>query len=243
MTSSTVPTAPPILLVPGYWLGGWAWDRVVARLAGLGRHAEAITLPGLDPDSDRAGVRLADHVACVTDRVRALGDPVVLVAHSGAGAVATAVADQVPDALARIVYVDSGPVASGTVPRPELTPSDTELPFPGLDALAAQGASSDGLTDHDREEMAARAVPHPAGACREPVVLHDPRRNAVPVTLVCCSMPAATVRELTAAGHPMFAALADLTDVTTTDLPTGHWPMLSRPEDLADVIAEAQARG
>jgi hypothetical protein len=36
---------------------------------------------------------------------------------------------------------------------------------------------------------------------------------------------------------PMFAALNDLTDLTLVDLPTGHWPMLSRPDDLADLIA------
>lgn len=245
MTSSTAPatrTAPPILLVPGYWLGGWVWDRVVARLHELGRRAEAVTLPGLAPDADRAGVRFADHVACVTDRVRALGGPVVLVAHSGAGAVATAVADRLPEALARIVYVDSGPVSSGTVPRPDLAPADVEVPFPGLDALAAQGVSSDGLTADDCRELTARAIPHPAGACREPVVLHDPRRNAVPVTLVCCSMPAAVARELMASGAPMFAALNDLDDLATVDLPTGHWPMLSRPDDLADLIAGVRAR-
>ena len=60
MSTPTAPATPPILLVPGYWLGGWAWDRVVARLQELGRYAEAITLPGLAPGADRAGVNFAD---------------------------------------------------------------------------------------------------------------------------------------------------------------------------------------
>ncbi len=228
----------PILLVPGYWLGAWVWDAVTDRLTDLGHRAEGVTLPGLESaDSPRATVRFADHVTHVVDRVGALGGRVVLVAHSGAGAVATAVADQVPDALARVVYVDSGPVADGTVPSPDLPPEASELPFPGLDALEAQGLSCDGLADSDRALFTRRAVAHPAGACREPVRLHDPRRHDVPSTVVCCSIPASAVRQMTAS--PMFAPLADLTDLTLVDLPTGHWPMLSRPSDLARLVAAA----
>jgi hypothetical protein len=51
------------------------------------------------------------------------------------------------------------------------------------------------------------------------------------------------VRQLVAAGHPFFVELADL-DVTIVDLPTGHWPMWSRPADLAAALdaAARQAR-
>jgi len=243
MTTSHSPFHYPILLVPGYWLGAWVWDAVVARLTVLGFQTDAITLPGLESlDAPRAGVRFADHVDAVTDRIRALGTPVVLVAHSGAGAVASAVADQLPESLARTIYVDSGPVADGTVPRPDLLPEDTDLPFPGLDALAAQGISTAGIAAPDRARLASLAVPQPAGACREPVVLRDPRRNLVPVSLVCCSFPSDAVRGMVASGVEMFAAVAELADVTWVDLPTGHWPMLSRPIDLADVIAREADR-
>ncbi|GAP80275.1 hypothetical protein Y09_3133 [Brachybacterium sp. SW0106-09] len=37
----------------------------------------------------------------------------------------------------------------------------------------------------------------------------------------------------------MFAAVNDLIDVQIVDLPTGHWPMWSRSEDLANAIAAA----
>lgn len=243
MTHTAQPDVP-ILLVPGYWLGAWAWDAVITRLTELGLRAEGVTLPGLESTaSPRAAVSFTDHVSHLTDRVAALGGQVVLVAHSGAGAVATGVADQVPDALARIIYVDSGPVADGAVPNPDLPAEASELPFPGLDTLAAQGVSCDGLTDDDQARFQALAVPHPAGACRTPVRLHDPRRHDVPTTLVCCSIPSSAVREMAASGAPMFAPLNDLDDLTLVDLPTGHWPMLSRPSDLARVIAAETARG
>ncbi|MCL2316124.1 MAG: alpha/beta hydrolase [Actinomycetia bacterium] len=233
----------PILLIPGYWLGAWVWDAVADRLAALGCRPDAITLPGLDPrDAARASVRFADHVAAVAHRVRTLGPWTVLVAHSGAGEVATAVTDRMPKSLARVIYVDSGPIADGTVPRPDLSPDDTELAFPGLDTLEAQGISGAGLTADDRARLTSRAVPHPAGACREPITLHDPRRNRVPTTLICCSIPGHVVRDMTTAGVPMFAALRDLADLTLVDLPTGHWPMLSRPVDLAGIIAQEADR-
>ena len=243
MTPSSISVHPSIVLVPGYWLGAWAWDAVRDHLTELGHHTEALTLPGLEsPDTPRARVTFSDHVSHVADAVRLLPDPVVLVAHSGAGAVVTAVADRMPDVLARVVYVDSGPVADGHVPRPAVLEDVTELPVPSFDELTAVGARSDGLSDGDRVRFRELAVAHPAGVVREPVRLRDPRRNAVPTTLVCCSIPSGTVRELAATGAPMFAPLNDLTDLTFVDLPTGHWPMLSRPRALADLLSKEANR-
>ncbi|MFF2821849.1 hypothetical protein ACFVRV_02240 [Arthrobacter koreensis] len=74
---------------------------------------------------------------------------------------------------------------------------------------------------------------------REPLELTNDARRNVPTTLVCCSIPGAQMLELARSGHPMFAETAELTDVEVLDLPTGHWPMWSRPADLAEVIAAA----
>lgn len=242
MTSTASDPRVSVVLVPGYWLGAWAWDVCADRMRELGLHVEAFTLPGLESEaSGRSSVTFADHVDAVAERVQSVGS-VVLVAHSGAGAIATAVTDRLPDAVTRVIYVDSGPVADGHVPQAELPEDVTELPFPGFDALAQDGVSAEGMTESDRSRVEELAVPQPAGPSREPVRLKDPRRNAVPTTLICCSIPSDSVREMAGSGEPMFAPLNDLTDLTLIDLPTGHWPMLSRPVDLADVIAEEAAR-
>ncbi|HSL38262.1 MAG TPA: alpha/beta hydrolase [Arthrobacter sp.] len=233
----------PIVLVPGYWLGGWAWDDVVERLRADGCPAVPVTLPGLEsPAAPRAGIRLGDHVDAVRAALDAAHGPVVLVAHSGAGAIASAVLDVAAHQVARVVYVDSGPVADGNVPRPDLPSEAAELPMPSFPDLEADGGSLEGLDDAVRRQFRERAVAHPAGPLREPIALPHGLGVAVPTTVVCCSFPSQAVRSLVASGEPMFSALADLSDVTYVDLPTGHWPMWSRPDALADLLA-GLARG
>src|SRR5437762_479957 len=76
--------AGPIILVPGWWLGAWAWDDVAAQLRADGRDVTALTLPGLDSiDTDRSSITQSDHVAALVDAVRAASSHVVAV-HSGA---------------------------------------------------------------------------------------------------------------------------------------------------------------
>ncbi|MCL2455023.1 MAG: alpha/beta hydrolase [Micrococcales bacterium] len=235
-------TSSPVVLVPGLWLGGWAWDAVAEHLSRRGVPAAAVTLPGLEsPTARRDGIGLVDHVSALVGAIHDAGSPVVLVAHSGAGVLATAVLDQAPETVRRVVYVDSGPVADGTVARPDLGPETTEVPLPSWAQLEAAGASLDGLDEHALRRFRDRAVPHPAGPLREPVSLHDPARNQVPATVVCCSFPSAAIREMVTAPG-MFAPSADLTDLEYLDLPTGHWPMWSAPEALADIIAATARR-
>lgn len=227
--------ATNLVLVPGYWLGGWAWDQVTPALRAAGHLVTALTLPGLESvHADRQRVGLADHVDAVAAAVAEAADHPVLVAHSGAGKVVSAVLDRDPAAVRRVVYVDSGPASDGWAD--DLPPDLVELPLPPWDELPG---SLDGLSRDQLESFRSRAVPQPAAVAREPVRLTDPARRAVPSTLVCCSFPASTVAELAASGHPMFAEVAELTDLSYVDLPTGHWPMWSRPRDLATTLLQA----
>ena len=232
--------SPVVILVPGYWLGGWAWDNVSEHLSQGGVSPVAVTLPGLDsPATRRDGIRLADHISAVADVVRGAVDPVVLVAHSGAGLLASAVLDQCPDKVRRVVYVESGPVADHTIARPDLDADVVEVALPTWEQLEAGGASLAELSEEMLQRFQTRAVPHPAGPLRESVRLGNPARNQVPATIVCCSFPSTAVRQMVASGAGMFAPLADLTDTHYVDLPTGHWPMWSQPEALSAVILEA----
>lgn len=232
---------PSIILIAGHWLGSWAWDEVAEHLTTAGRRAIALTLPGLDPnDSDRSSRTLDDQAEAIEKVAVAEGRPVVIVAHSGANAPVCLVLDRHPELVAKVIWVDSGPVASGTVFAPDLPAEVGELPLPPFEALAQQ-ASLEGLSAEVLARFDARAVPEPAAVLRQAVELTNDARLSVPTTVVCCSLPSAQLLELANAGHPMFAEVARLAHLQLVDLPTGHWPMWSRPEDLAQLIADEAA--
>lgn len=228
---------PHIILVPGYWLGAWAWDDVVTALRERGLDVNAVTLPGLDgQDSDRTNTTLQDQADALQALVEQADGDVVLVGHSGANAAVSIVADRIPQLLRRVIWVDSGPMPDGGAFAPELPQDVEELPLPDFDTLGQQ-ASLEGLSNDQLKTFRARAVPEPAGVARAAVSLTNDRRHDVPTTLICCSLPSSQILELAQARHPMFVAVNDLIDVQTLDLPTGHWPMWSRPEELANAIA------
>jgi pimeloyl-ACP methyl ester carboxylesterase len=223
---------PAIVLVPGFWLGAWAWDDVAAALRAEGYDVTALTLPGLEsPDADRSSIGLADHVDAICDAVEAAGRPVVLAVHSGAGGAGYAASDRVPERLAAMVYVDSGP-AKGAM-APDMT--DTELPLPPPDELAEE-ENLDGLTEEQLETFRRRAVPEPGGVLRDAADLRSDARLNVPSTVICCAYSSEEVQGFVEEGYAWLGGLTELRDVTWVDLPTGHWPMWSRPSDLAEII-------
>src|SRR6476619_7532111 len=132
--------AAPIVLVPGFWLGAWAWDEVTGALQADGHDVTALTLPGLESvDADRSSITLADHVDAICDAVSAAGSPVVLAVHSGAGAPGYAVTDRIPEQVAAMVYVDTGPARGALDPDFD----GVELPLPSQEELE-KGEKLDG---------------------------------------------------------------------------------------------------
>jgi pimeloyl-ACP methyl ester carboxylesterase len=213
-------------------------------LAERGFRAVPLTLPGLDPKDhpDRASRTLEDQVTALVGAMtvasEALGGPVVLVGHSGANARISLAVDRHPELVRRIIWVDSGPLADGAVFAPD-TPEDLrELPLPDFDALAER-ASFQGLDEAALARFRERAVPAPGSILRDAVRLSNDARRAIPTTLVCTSIPSEQIFPMAAAGHPMVAEIAQLSDVVAIDLPTGHWPQWSRPRELAEIIAIA----
>lgn len=229
----------PIVLIAGHWLGAWAWDEVTGHLTAAGFRAIPMTLPGLDEsDPQRATRTLDDQVAALEKVVAAANRPVVVVAHSGANAPVSVLLDRHPEVVRRVMWVDSGPVSPGTVFAPDLPDQVDEVPLPPFETLTAQ-ASIEGLSSEVLQRFRERAVAEPGPVLRQPVTLSNDARRRVPTTLVCCSLPGAQVAELARAGHPMFAEVASLEQAEFVDLPTGHWPMWSRPAELAGLIAMA----
>jgi pimeloyl-ACP methyl ester carboxylesterase len=232
-------TSAPIILVPGFWLGAWAWDEVAAALRADGHDVTAITLPGLEsPDADRSAITFADHVDAIVEAVRAEDSPVVLAVHSASGFTGYAASDKVPDRIAAMVYVDTAPGIGPLDPEFE----GDEKPMVWKDIEAEENL--DGLSDEQKETFRRRAVPVPGGVLRGSVELTNEARRDIPSTLICTGFSAEEYQTY-AREHPEWAFLAgipELRNPTWVDLPTSHWPMWSRPKELAAIIGDV-ARG
>ena len=227
-------TNAPIILVPGFWLGAWAWDEVADRLRNDGHRVTALTLPGLESvETDRSTITLDDHVEAICDAVRAAGTPVVLAVHSGAGAPGYGATDRVPELIAHMIYVDTGPATAALDPDV----AGVEHPLPTAEELA-EGENLDGLSEEQLDTFRRRAVPEPAGALRDAPELTNDARLDVPSTVIATGYTSADYRQAAAEGQTWLGGLTDLRNVTYLDMPTSHWPMWSRPGDLARIVGE-----
>jgi pimeloyl-ACP methyl ester carboxylesterase len=233
MTNETMTTAP-IILVPGYWLGAWAWDEVASDLRADGHDVTALTLPGLESaHADRSAVTFEDHVRAICDAIESAQAPAVLVVHSGAGYSGYAASDRCPDKIAAMVYVDTG----AGVGSMEEDFEGVEKPLPSPKELA-ENENLDGLSEEQLRMFRERAVPEPANVVRQSVELTNDARLDIPSTVICTGFNADQYREAVNEGYGFLVGLRDLHDVTYVDLPTSHWPMWSRPHDLARIIGQ-----
>ena len=229
----------PIILIPGFWLGAWAWDAVADRLRADGHDVTALTLPGLaSVDADRSSIHLADQVDAIVQAIEAADAPVVLVVHSAAGYSGYAASDRVPERIAAMVYVDTAPG------KPPLDPAFAGVEKPLVwDDLAAE-ENLDGLSREQLAEFRERAVPVPGALLREGYAFTDDARLDIPSTIIATGYSAADYRK-GAAEHPEWSFLAgipELHDITWIDLPTSHWPMWSRPAEVAAIIGKVATK-
>jgi pimeloyl-ACP methyl ester carboxylesterase len=227
-----------IILIPGLWLDGSSWDEVVPVLEQAGHRAHPLTLPGMQSkDADRSEITLRDHVDAVVGVVDSLdpaGGKVVLAGHSGGGLIAHAAADARPDRVGHVLYVDSVPAGDGQPINSELPAEGGEVPLPDWELFDDEDLFD--LDDELRTAFRERAIPSPLHVVRDPQRLSDSRRYDVPVTVIACEFPSEMLREWIAEGHPYVQELAKIRNVSYLDLPTGHWPQFTRPQDLGQAI-------
>lgn len=233
-------TSAPIILVPGFWLGAWAWDEVVADLRADGHDVTALTLPGLESiDTDRSSITFADHVDAICRAVEAAAAPVVLAVHSASGFSGYAASDRVPDRIAAMVYVDTAP---GVGP---LDPGFEGVEKPLDWTAVSEEENLDGLSEAQMATFRQRAVPVPGGVLRGGADLHDDARRDIPSTIICTGYPSGKIKASAAEQDwAWLAGVKELRNATWLDLLTSHWPMWSRPGELAAIIADiATAHG
>jgi pimeloyl-ACP methyl ester carboxylesterase len=229
------------VLVHGAWHGGWCWSRVVRALRATAADIFAPTLTGLGERAHLASpdVGLETHIQDVLGVLECedLSD-VILVGHSYAGIVVTAVADRAPQRIARLVYLDA------VVPRDgecmyDRAPAQIKAHFEEHARTGGEGwrvpvsaASAQflGLKEEDDVRwVMPKLTPHPIRTFREAVRL-SPGFPQMPRTYLNCigDKPPGQPRTIQAEGIDDYHELS-----------TGHDAMVTAPNEVAELLRAA----
>ncbi len=224
-----------VLLIAGLWLDGSAWDDVVAALEPLGHRPVPLTLPGQGDGS--ASATLDDQVAAVVAAVDSAPEKPMVVGHSAGSSLAWLAADARPERVAKVVLIGGFPSADGEAYADFFEMTDGVMPFPGWGPF--DGPDSADLDEETRRSFASAAIPVPEAVAKGVVRLADERRFDVPVVVVCPEFTPAQARGWIDAGS--VPELARAKHVEFVDIDSGHWPMASRPTELARLLAATAA--
>ena len=222
-----------ILLIAGLWLDGSAWDGVVSALEPLGHRAVPLTLPGQGDGS--ASATLEDQTAAVLAAVDSASGKPMVVGHSAACTLAWLAADARPEQVAKVVLIGGFPSADGERYADIFELTDGAMPFPGWGPF--EGPDSADLDEAARRSFSSAAIPVPEGVARGVVRLSDKRRFDVPVLLVCPEFTPAQAQAWIDAGD--LPELANAKRLDLVDIDSGHWPMITKPVELARILAAA----
>ena len=229
------------VLVHGAWHGAWCYTRVAERLIARGARVFAPTLTGVADRSHlyNPQVNLTTHVLDVANLIRwhELRD-IVLVGHSYGGMVVTAVADQLPERIAALVYLDAFLPEDNQclhdLAPPEMVRAQVEsATVANRYAVPPIPAAAFNVNPADREWVDRLCTPQPLATFTERVKLTGRFKTVPRKTYVLAG-------DLPDSPFAVFChALATRTDWQTCGLPCGHDVMIDLPDETAHIIAAA----
>lgn len=222
------------VLIHGAYQGGWIWKLVAQRLRSAGHVVYAPSLdgcaeraqqlrPGIDTESHGEEIARLMHFEDLKD--------VVLVGTSSGGMVLAATAERARVRIARLVYVDALALFDGEklrdiVSRPATINNEHSLGPSRADALGRMFAGMDrGLA----EWAADRITLHPRKVFTEPVKLPSFWDQAWTASVIYCP-------QAQNPGEPHQRRCAEKLKARWHTIDTGHYPMLSTPDELTRLI-------
>ncbi|WP_406456941.1 dienelactone hydrolase family protein [Streptomyces sp. NBC_00876] len=250
------------ILVPGMFTGAHVWEDTAAHLASAGAGVHTAALTGLDgaPGAATDTIDLETHIADVLALIDSAGTgrdrEIVLVGHGYGTYPVLGAAGRRAERIARIISLDTAPGQDGmpalaTVTDPALREelatraaaegNGPDLAAPARDAWQRWGSTA-GIPEAALDRLTALASPQPLRTLLQPLRLTG-EAGSLPVTGVLCNANGSSielVQQQVDFGNPALLPLAD-PRISFFELPTGHWPMLSLPDGLAEVLLRAAA--
>ncbi len=218
-----------IILINGMWLDASVWRDVVPAIEASGHRAVPVSLPA------GRSTTLDDHLTAVLAAVDAADGKPFVVGHSAASTLAWLAVDARPLKVGKVGFIGGFPNADGSLYFDAFPVADGFMPFPGWEPF--EGPDSADLDEQARASLAATSVPVPEGVVHGAVRLTDERRYDVPAVLVCPEFSPAEAKEWLAAGN--LPELAKAKHLDYVDIDSGHWPMVTRPVELARLLVSA----
>ncbi|WP_046245390.1 alpha/beta fold hydrolase [Hymenobacter terrenus] len=233
------------VLVHGAFAGQYAWQLVKPRLEQAGHKVITFDLPGHGDDpTPAAQVTFESYVRTVVDHINAEAGQVVLVGHSMGGMVISQVAEQIPDKLAKLVYLSAYLPQNGQSIQDLSGAGDSEsLIGPNLKLAADYSTASlptdiavqvfaGDCSDDIKKLVAATNKPEPLAPFQAQVALTAANFGRVPKyyieTLHDQGVGTALQKQMVSSG-----AVAKV-----YTLESGHSPYFAKPAELVTILEE-----
>ena len=231
------------VLVHGAWEGKWAWELVAPKLLEAGHTVQAVDLAGsYGHERPMEDITLDSYVDTVIEAIDRVDGTVVLVGHSLGGAVISQVAERVPDRLERLVYVAAFLLENAGTPLAAMQSDEKGQLLPQLEFAEDESYAVvreetwRQVAFHDASEDAISAA-LPRLAERQslqpfvtPLNLTASRFGSVPKTFFRTTLD----RILTPSLQDRM--IGNWSVETVRDLDAGHFPTLSMPDTLAELL-------
>lgn len=222
------------VLIHGSYQGGWIWQRVAARLRDAGHSVYAPTLDGCAERKHqvRVGIATEDHATEIAELLfyEDLRD-VIIVGSSTGGMVLCRAAEMARNRIARLVFVDALALFNGErisdVVRLTAIPNGLTI-GPTREDMGNRLLA--GLDPATRAWALERYTLHPIGIHDNPVKLESFWAKQWRATVIWC-------RRATNPGESHQRRTAEWLTAKWLELDTGHYPMLSTPDELTELLA------
>lgn len=232
--------AKTFVLVHGAWYGGWCWKKVAKSLRAAGHDVSTPTCPGSGEAKHLLSkdINLSTQITSIVNHIKYEGlSDVTLVGSGFSGLIISGVADQIPQSLKALVYLDALVVPNG---MSAFDAQPAEITKKRLEQVAREGngiaipappvSTYDLVTEEDKAWLAALLTPYPVGPYEEKFQLRNPLGNGVPRIYVDC----------VAHSFPPLAKLKK--DIRTQpgwiwrELNAHHDPMVTEPQLLSEFL-------
>jgi pimeloyl-ACP methyl ester carboxylesterase len=223
------------VLCHGGWVGGWQWREVAALLRAAGHEVFTPTFTGLGERSHLADPEI-DLDTYIQDILMVLKyedlRDVILVGYSLSGPVITGVAEEAPERIRHLVYLDAYVLVDGESMADQLG----EQMMAGLEQVALNAGDGWRLPHNppDADRRTDQSIKFLYNTAR----VNNPAASQIPRTFIYCTQSAQDIGPL----HHTITLAAEKARGDNRwhycELDTGHMPMWTVPQELANLLLE-----